>query len=139
MAVNKTMTTDASVSDFINAIADDRKRDDSLKLQAIITEVTGFLPKMYGPTIIGFGNYHYKYASGHEGDAPLAAFSPRKDAIVLYIESEFPQRYNLIEALGKCKISKVCVYIKKMDDIDINILKEVIKASVAQTKEQYPE
>ena len=139
MAVNKTKTTDASVSDFINAIADDRKRDDSLKLQAIITEVTGFLPKMYGPTIIGFGNYHYKYASGHEGDAPLAAFSPRKDAIVLYIESEFPQRYNLIEALGKCKISKVCVYIKKMDDIDINILKEVIKASVAQTKEQYPE
>jgi nucleoid DNA-binding protein len=139
MAVNKTKTTDASVSDFINAIADDRKREDSLKLQAMITEVTGFLPKMHGPTIIGFGNYHYKYASGHEGDAPLAGFSPRNDAIVLYIESEFPQRYNLIEALGKCKISKVCVYIKKMDDIDINILKEVIKASVAQTKEQYPE
>ena len=104
----------------------------------IFRSVTEFEPKMYGPTIIGFGNYHYKYASGHEGDAPLAAFAPRKDSLVIYIESEFEGREELLSKLGKCRISKVCVYANKLEDIDVAVLKKLIKRSMQHTLQMYP-
>ena len=93
---------------------------------------------MWGPTIIGYGKYHYKYASGHEGDAPLAAFSPRKDSLVLYFESEYEDRESLLSKLGKFKSSKACVYVKKLEDIDLQILTQMIKNSMEKTNRTYP-
>lgn len=90
---------------------------------------------MYGPTIIGFGNYHYRYESGREGDAPLAAFSPRKDSTVVYIESEFKGRQELLHKLGPHTTGKVCVYIKKLDDVDEDVIRKLVSASVKRTKE----
>jgi hypothetical protein len=91
--------------------------------------ITGFKPYMWGPSIIGFGNYHYKYQSGHEGDAPLAGFSPRKNAITIYMASKFPERDELLKQLGKYKLTVACIYIKTLDDINISILKKMISAS----------
>lgn len=139
MAKNKTTITDNDGSEFIASIENDKRRADSLVLLEFFKSVTGFDPKMYGPTIIGFGKYRYKYASGHEGEAPLAAFSPRKDSIVLYIESDFDERESLLAQLGKFKSSKVCVYVKKLEDIDLEILAELIKKSVAKTKLRFPD
>ena len=99
---------------------------------------SGFEPKMWGPTIIGFGKYHYKYESGHEGDAPLAAFSPRKDSLVLYFATVFGNRDALLSQLGKHKSSKSCVYVKKLSDIDMKILEVMTKNSMASTKKLYP-
>ncbi len=104
-----------------------------------MSDVTGFKPYMWGPTIIGFGNYHYKYQSGHEGDAPLAGFSPRKSAISLYLESKFPERDELLKQLGKYRSTVSCVYIKTLDDINIYILKKLISASARHTKKLYPD
>ena len=112
MAVNKTKTTDADVEKFILKVDNDIRREDSFRLVKIFKSISGFEPKMYGPTIVGFGNYHYKYESGHEGDAPVAAFSPRKDAIVFYF-AEFEKRDELLEKLGKHRSGKACVYVKK--------------------------
>ncbi|UPT69511.1 MAG: DUF1801 domain-containing protein [Flavobacterium sp. JAD_PAG50586_2] len=94
---------------------------------------------MRGPTIIGFGNYHYKYAGGHEGDMPIAAFSPRKDAIVFYISDENENREQLLEKLGIHKIGKVCVYVKKLADIDITVLKELFVATIEDISSKYPD
>jgi hypothetical protein len=138
MAKNKTTTTDVSVTEFIQKVDNEVKRKDSFELVAIFKSVSGFEPKMWGPTIIGFGNYHYRYASGHEGDAPLAAFSPRKDAIVFYFSDEFENREILLSKLGKHKIGKVCVYVKKLADIDLKVLKELIALSISDTHTKYP-
>ncbi len=138
MAKNKTKTTNVSVIEFIQKVDNEVKRKDSFELVEIFKSVSGFEPKMYGPTIIGFGNYHYKYASGHEGDAPLAAFSPRKDAIVFYFSDEFEKRETLLSKLGKHKTGKVCVYVKKLADINLNVLKELIKASEEEILSKYP-
>lgn len=139
MAQNKTTRTDASVTDFLEAVQPQQKREDSFKLLELCKAVTGFEPYMYGPTIVGFGNYHYKYATGQQGDAPLAGFSPRKDALTLYIASEFPERETLLAALGKHKNSKACVYFKKLADLDLAVLEHLITASVQSTQKQYPE
>ena len=93
---------------------------------------------MYGPSIVGFGSYHYKYASGHEGDAPLAGFSPRKAAISLYVAPDFPEREKLVKKLGKCKVAVSCIYVNKLDDIDEEVLKQMITASVKHVREKYP-
>jgi hypothetical protein len=114
------------------------KRNDSFKLIEVFKSITGHEPKMWGPSIIGFGSYHYKYESGHEGDAPLAGFSPRKDSLVLYIAPEFEKREELLLQLGKHKSSKACVYVKKLDDIDIPILKKIIKNSMDYATKLYP-
>ena len=139
MAVNKTKATDVSVTEFIQNVDNEIKRNDSFQLVEIFKSISGFEPKMWGPTIIGFGSYHYKYESGHEGDAPKAGFSPRKDAIVLYISHEIENREKLLEKLGKHKIGKVCVYVKKLADIDLTILKELIKASIKDISSRYPD
>ena len=137
MAKNKTAETVASVAAFINAVPDETKRADALKLAEIMQHQTGFKAKMWGGSIVGFGSYHYKYASGHEGDAPLAAFSPRKDAISLYTMLPEEKREDLLQRLGKHKAGKGCIYIKKLNDVDENVVKEIIDASVKNLKELY--
>ena len=138
MAKTKTFKTDVDVTQYVNSLTDEKKRTDSYKLIEIMSSVTGLEPYMWGPSIIGFGNYHYIYKSGHEGDAPIAAFSPRKSAISLYISSEFPEREDLLKQFGKYRSAVACIYIKKLDDINVSILKELISASVRQAKSLYP-
>lgn len=138
MAKNKTTETASSVTDFINAIENATKRSDSFELIKLMQNETGFEPKIWGPNIIGFGSYHYKYASGHEGDAPLVAFSPRKDAISLYLYPSFENKEELLAKFGKHKAGKGCIFIKKNADIDIEILKKMISLSVQYLKELYP-
>lgn len=138
MAKNKTTETQNSVIDFINTVEDVTKRNDSFELVKLMQEQTGFEPKMWGPGIIGFGSYHYKYTSGHEGDAPLVGFSPRKDAISLYLYSSFESKEELLSKFGKHKAGKGCIYIKKITDIDIEILKKMISYSVENLNKLYP-
>ncbi|MES2447896.1 MAG: DUF1801 domain-containing protein [Bacteroidota bacterium] len=126
MAKNKTAETAINVTDFINNYVDDeQKKADSFELIKLMQQWSGFEAKMWGPTIIGFGSYHYKYASGHEGDAPLIAFSPRKAAFSLYIVSQADQHVALLNQLGKYKIAKACIYVKKLSDIDIAVLEKI--------------
>jgi hypothetical protein len=139
MAKNKTTETQQSVTDFINAVENDAKRNDVFELAKIMQEVTGFEPKMWGPSIIGFGSYHYKYDSGHEGDAPLAAFSPRKAATTVYFYLPEENREELLSKLGKHKSSKACIYINKLTDIDIEVLKKIILLSIEFTQKLYPQ
>ena len=138
MAKIKTTETSKSVAAFINSVSDEIKRADSLKIIEIMQKQTGFEPKMWGPSIVGFGNYHYKYDSGHEGDMPLAAFSPRSTAIVFYFAENFENRDELLQRLGKHKTGKVCVYVKRLDDIDVSVLKKMIANSVKDTQSRYP-
>ncbi|MXO05407.1 DUF1801 domain-containing protein [Flavobacterium sp. HBTb2-11-1] len=138
MAKNKTTETQNSVTDFINAVENDVKRNYAFELLKIMQEITGFEPKMWGPTIIGFGSYHYKYESGHEGDAPLAGFSPRKAAMTIYFYLPEEKREALLSQLGKHTSSKACIYIKKLADINIEILKEIVLLSIAHTQKLYP-
>lgn len=138
MAKNKTTETESSVIDFINTTVDDEtKRNDAFELIKIMQQQTGFEAKMWGPSIIGFGSYHYKYASGHEGDAPLAGFSPRKAAISLYVYLP-DNKEELLSKFGKYKAAKGCVYIKKLADIDIEILKKMVSGSAEYLQKLYP-
>ncbi|MFH7005015.1 DUF1801 domain-containing protein [Flavobacterium bizetiae] len=139
MAKNKTTETNESIVDFINAfVEDETKKKDAFELVKIMQEVSHFEPKMWGPSIIGFGSYHYKYASGHEGDAPLVAFSPRKAAISLYVYTAPEDRDELLAKLGKHKPSKGCIYVKKLADIDVDVLKNMIALSLENLKKLYP-
>ncbi|KYG89767.1 hypothetical protein A0U40_10750 [[Bacillus] sp. KCTC 13219] len=135
----KTKETDSSVIEFIEGVDSVKKREDAYALVDIFTEVTGYEARMWGPSIIGFGKYHYKYASGHEGDAPLVGFSPRKAKISLYFAPGDPERETLLENFGKHTTGKACVYINKLSDIDVTILKELIGQSVAFLRATYPE
>ncbi len=135
---NQTVETKASVEEFINTVPDPAKRADSFRIVELIKKHTGLQAKMWGPAIIGFGTYHYTYESGREGDAPLTGFSPRKDAITLYFASEFEGKEELLSKLGKHKSSKVCVYIKKLDDIDHKVFKKMITASMNHIQKLYP-
>jgi hypothetical protein len=138
MAQNKTTETENSVTDFVNAVQDETKRKDSFELIKIMQEVTGFEPKMWGPSIIGFGSYHYIYESGREGDAPLVGFSPRKAAISLYAYIPSEKREELLAKFGKHTAAKGCIYIKKIADIDVEILKKITAASVEYLNKLYP-
>ncbi|AIF66733.1 protein of unknown function (DU1801) [Terribacillus saccharophilus] len=135
----KTKETDNSVLDFIDTVENPKKRDDAYKLLDIFTEATGHEAKMWGTSIIGFGSYHYRYATGHEGDAPLVGFSPRKANISLYLAPGEPDREESLLKLGKHKTGKACVYINKTADIDENVLKQLIQDSVTFLREMYPE
>ena len=137
MAKNKTAVTEKSVDDFIAALDSETKRDDAHAMIKIFKDITGFDAKMWGPSIIGFGTHHYKYESGHEGDMPLACFSPRKAAIVLYLSS-FEMKEDLLKKLGKHKASKGCVYIKKLEEVDTEVLKKMVLASFKNVKKNYP-
>lgn len=138
MAKNKTTETSADVEEFINTFADtDQKKADSFELLKIMQEVTGFEAKMWGPTIIGFGSYHYKYKSGHEGDAPLLGFSPRKKEFSLYVFTGAEEHEYLLENLGKFKRGKACIYIKKLSDIDQTALKGLMKETIEFLRNRY--
>lgn len=134
----KTKENDNSVIEFIESVENPKKREDAYKLLDIFTEATGYQAKMWGPSIIGFGSYHYKYESGHEGDAPLVGFSLRKAKISLYLSACDPEREPLLQRLGKHTSGKSCVYINKVADIDVEVLKELIKQSVKYLQEKYP-
>lgn len=138
MAKNKTTETESSVVDFINAVDDEVKKNDSFELIKIMQKATDSEAKMWGQSIIGFGSYHYKYASGHEGDAPLAGFSPRKTAISLYLSLPTEKREELLLKLGKHKLSKGCIYVKKLADIDVEVLKKMVLLSVENLNKLYP-
>lgn len=137
MAQNKTTETQNSVNDFIETLADATKQTESFRIAELLKKQTGFEPKMWGSSIIGFGSYHYKYESGREGDAPLTGFSPRKDSFAFYF-MQFEGREQLLEKLGKHKTGKGCVYIKKLDDVDENVLSEIITGSVNYVKAKHP-
>lgn len=137
MAENKTKQNDQSVEEFLNRVPDEKKRQDSFALLALMKEVTGMEPKMWGDAIVGFGSYHYKYASGREGDAPLAGFSPRKQNLTVYMEAGFDQKYgDLLSKLGKHTTSQSCLYIKKLADVDSDVLGELVRKSFQQAVEK---
>lgn len=133
----KTTVNNASVSAFLNAVEDDRKRKDSKKILKMMKEITGAKPKMWGTSIVGFGTYHYKYESGREGDMLKTGFSPRKSALTFYIMSGFERKDELLAKLGKYKTGKACLYIKKLDDIDEAVLREMIKESWNYMSQKY--
>ncbi|GGA73818.1 DUF1801 domain-containing protein [Ornithinibacillus halotolerans] len=135
----KTKETDNSVIEFIETVESEKKKADAYQLLDIFTETTGYPAKMWGPSIIGFGSYHYKYASGHEGDAPLVGFSPRKAKISLYFATGDPEREKLLKDFGKHTTGKACVYINKVADIDEDVLKKLITQSISFLRETYPE
>ena len=138
MAKNKTTETDINVADFINSFVEsEQKKAESFQLVDLMRAWTGFEPKMWGPSIIGFGSYHYKYDSGHEGDAPLIGFSPRKAAFSLYVYSSTAESEKLLLQLGKFTMGKACIYVKKLADIDIQILKQICDASIAYLNEHH--
>ncbi|GAA4173573.1 DUF1801 domain-containing protein [Sphingobacterium ginsenosidimutans] len=130
MAVNKTSYIEKSVDDFIQDIPDTQKRDDSIQLVQLMQSVSNEAPKMFGESIIGFGQYYYKYASGHEGYAPLIGFSPRKAAISLYVYTGLEEHRPLVEQLGKYKIGKACIYIKKLSDINTEHLATLMQETI---------
>lgn len=138
MAENKTKPTKASVSAFLGAIADESRRADARTLVKLMQAATGQKPKMWGPSIVGFGTCHYVYASGREGDMPLVGFSPRKPATVLYVSRGFRGAESLYARLGTHKKSVACLYVKKLADLDQKVLKEIVVRSVAWARAKYP-
>lgn len=136
MAENKTKPTAASVEDFINAIENPRRRADALVSLAIYKEVTGLQPVMWGPSIIGFGSIHYVYETGREGDMPAAGFSPRKANMTFYVGDNFEGAQALYARLGKHKKSVACLYINKLDDVDLDVLREIIARQYAEDSHQ---
>jgi hypothetical protein len=130
MAELKTQPTTQDVNEFLNAISDEHKRADSLTLAQTMQEITGAPPVMWGSSIIGFGNTHYRYASGREGDWFLTGFSPRKQNLTLYLAYGLDDN-PLVAQLGKCTTGKGCLYIKKLTDIDMDVLRQLITQSVA--------
>ncbi|HWJ76619.1 MAG TPA: DUF1801 domain-containing protein [Niallia sp.] len=138
MYVLKTKETDQDVIEFIETIENPAKKEDAYKLLDIFTETSGFPPKMWGTSIIGFGAYHYKYDSGHEGDAAIVGYSPRKSNFSMYLTTDENIRNNYLGNLGKHKAGKSCVYINKLSDIDdIEVLKEFIKSSIEFIQNKY--
>ncbi len=134
MAELKTKLNDASVAEFINSVEDEKKRKFAYTILELMRTITKAKPKMWGTSIVGFGIYHYKYASGREGDFMQVGFSPRKQCMTLYILSGFSKYEELLSKLGKYKIGKSCLYIKNQEDVDLNVLKELVTQSVKYIK-----
>ena len=135
MAEAKTKPTSESVEKFLNKVSDEERRADCFAVAKIMEEITGEKPKMWGPSIVGFGSYHYKYASGREGDWPVTGFSPRKKDLTLYIMMGFEKHADLMEKLGKHSSSKSCLYIKRLSDVHIPTLKKLIKIGLKDLRE----
>lgn len=138
MADLKTKRNKGDVEAFLNGVTDERKRRDSFKILDLMKDVTESEPEMWGDSIVGFGSYHYKYASGREGDWFLAGFSPRKQDLTLYIMSGFEGYEQLLGKLGKHKTGKSCLYIKKLEDIDLGVLRELVSRSVGHLEQTNP-
>ena len=138
MAENKTQPTKASVAQFLNSIEDERKRRDAKRIDKLFREVTGEKPVMWGPSIIGYGTYHYRYASGREGDCMRLGFSPRKQNLTLYIMPGFDRYDSLLEELGKHTTGKSCLYVKRLDDIDLDVLADLAREAWDEMNRRYP-
>ena len=138
MADNKTKPTDASVRAYLDAIPDAARRQDCETIVAMMSRVTGAPPVLWGDSIVGFDSYHYKYASGREGDAPLAGFSSRKGDISIYLSCELPPTDALRERLGRHKMGKACLYVRRLDDVDQDVLEQMVADAAAATRERYP-
>lgn len=139
MTVPKTKPTQVSAASHIAAIANEKQRNDAQTLVALMRRVTKQEPRMWGPSIVGFGSYHYKYASGHEGDSALAAFAVRGSELVVYIAAGFEGRDVLLAKLGKHKTGKVCVYIRRLANVDLKVLTTLVALSVAEARRRYPQ
>ena len=137
MAEPKTKKNDASVENFLNSVADQTRREDSLSLLGLMRDVTGEEAKMWGSSIVGFGSYHYVYQSGREGDWMLTGFSPRKQNLAIYIMAGFSDYGPLLEKLGKHKTGKSCLYVNKLADVDINVLRELVRRGVRSMRKKY--
>ena len=135
---NKTQPTAASVKDFINAIEDDAQRKDAKALLALMKRATGSTPRMWGASIVGFGSYHYKYASGREGDYCVTGFSPRKGTLTVYVSAGLHLQADHLKMLGKHTIGKSCIYIKKLSDVHLPTLEAVVKQGVADIRKLTP-
>lgn len=138
MAENKTKPTAEDVAAFLERVSDQRRREDGKALCALMERVTGESPVLWGPSIVGFGSYHYRYDSGHEGDAPVAGFSPRARELVVYLSCDDPASEQLLARLGKHKRSKACLYIKSLADVDQGVLAELITQSAKAVRKRYP-
>jgi hypothetical protein len=139
MADLKTKQTGSSVQAYLEAIDDEQRRRDCMALTEILQRATKEDPRMWGASIVGFGSYHYKYASGHEGDACLVGFASRKSDISLYISSAVESRESLLAELGKYKSGKACLYIKRLSDIKVPILEKLILGTVVERRQRYPD
>ena len=135
---NKTQKTDEAVEAFLVTIKPAQKQADCFEILAIMTEITGLKPKMWGKSLVGFGDYHYKYASGREGDSFRVGFSPRTQALTVYIMPGYTDFDDELSRIGKYKMGKSCLYIKKLSDIDIDVLREIITKGLAIMEEKYP-
>lgn len=136
-AQNKTQKTDQDVREYLHTVENEQRREDSLKVLEIMEELTGMKAEMWGTSIVGFGDYHYKYESGREGEMFKVGFSPRKTSLTLYIMPGFGRYSELMERLGKYKTGKSCLYVKKLEDVDEEVLKELIVESVAYMSDKY--
>lgn len=139
MAENKTKPTDVSVEDFLDSIADPTRREDGKRLRSMMERISGFPATMWGPTIVGFGHYRYRYESGHGGEWARIGFSPRDRELVLYLATGFERRQALMDRLGKYRTGKSCLYVKRLDDIDDQVLEELIRESLEHMQQAYPE
>ena len=138
MSAPKTKPTEVSAKSHIAAIANEEQRNDAHTLVALMRRVTRQEPRMWGPSIVGFGSYHYKYASGHEGDSALTGFAVRGRELVVYIAPVFEGRDDLLAKLGEHKTGKVCVYIRRLANVDLKVLETLVARSAADTKRRYP-
>ena len=134
MAENKTQKTGASVDEFLTSVENKRRREDGVVVLEMMKEITGLEPEMWGPSIIGFGDHHYRYESGREGDIFLTGFSPRKQSLSLYIMDGFDGRDDLLSRLGKHRKGASCLYINKLADVDMGVLRELIRRSFEQSR-----
>ena len=137
MSELKTKQHDGDVNEFLDAVENPRRREDSRRVLELMREVTGEPPKMWGSSIVGFGSYHYRYASGREGDWMLTGFSPRKQNLTIYIMPGFSDFTDLLAKLGKHRTSKSCLYLNKLADIDLEVLAELVRESVALMNARY--
>ena len=137
MSELKTRQNDGDVDAYLDSVENPRRRDDALRVLTLMREITGEVPRMWGSSIVGFGSYHYTYASGREGDWPVVGFAPRKQNLVLYIMPGFAGYEALLARLGKHRTGKSCLYVNKLDDIDPDVLEELVRESVADMKRRY--
>jgi hypothetical protein len=134
---NKTRPTDADVTAFLTSVENDTRRQDALALDALFRRVTGWSPRMWGPTMVGYGQYHYRYETGREGDFLATGFSPRKASLSVYIMPGYQDYAPILERLGKHKLGKSCLYINKLADVDTDVLEELIRAGLADLARKY--
>jgi hypothetical protein len=139
VAENKTKPTEVSVDDFLDAVPDPQRREDGKKVRAMLARVSGFPARMWGPSIVGFGSYRYKYESGREGTMCRLGFSPRAKELVLYIVEGFPRHQHLMDRLGKYRTGKSCLYVKRLSDVDEEVLEELARESLGHMRQRYPE